>query len=53
MIGVSDSLFREKLLYEKNLSMSKACKIVRACESSKAQLSQIATKPAPEAAHAI
>ena len=53
VLGVADSLVREKLLYEKNLSLDKACEIVRACESSKAQLSQIATKPAPEAAHAI
>ncbi|XP_045034359.1 uncharacterized protein LOC123475560 [Daphnia magna] len=53
VLGVADPLVRAKLLYERNLTLDKACEIVRACESSKAQLSQIATKSAPEAAHAI
>ena len=53
VLGVADPLVREKLLYERNLTLANACEIVRACESSKAQLSQIATKSAPEAAHAI
>ena len=40
VLGVADPLVREKLLFEKDLLLIKACDIVRACESSKAQLTQ-------------
>jgi hypothetical protein len=53
VLGVADPLVREKLLYEKDLQLATACEIVRACESSKAQLSQIATSSTAEAAHAV
>ncbi len=53
VLGVADPLVREKLLYEKDLLLTTACEIVRACESSKAQLSQINTSSTAEAAHAI
>ncbi|XP_046640221.1 uncharacterized protein K02A2.6-like [Daphnia pulicaria] len=53
VLGVADPYVREKLLYEKDLLLATACEIVRACESSKAQLSQINTSSTAEAAHAI
>ncbi|XP_046459591.1 uncharacterized protein K02A2.6-like isoform X4 [Daphnia pulex] len=53
VLGVADPYVREKLLYEKDLLLATACEIVRACESSKAQLSQINTPSTAEAAHAI
>ncbi|XP_045024072.1 uncharacterized protein LOC123469327 [Daphnia magna] len=53
VLGVADPLVRDKLLFEKDLLLNTACDIVRACESSKAQLSQINTSSTAEAAHAI
>lgn len=45
VLGVADPLVREKLLYENDLKLDKACDIVRACESSKAQLTQFSGSP--------
>ncbi|XP_045028011.1 uncharacterized protein LOC123471141 [Daphnia magna] len=53
VLGVADPLVREKLLFEKDLLLNTACEIVRACESSKAQLSQINTASTTETAHAM
>lgn len=53
VLGVADPLVREKLLYENDLKLDKACDIVRACESSKAQLSQFSAPVATDAAHAV
>ncbi|XP_057378537.1 uncharacterized protein K02A2.6-like [Daphnia carinata] len=41
VLGVADGKVREKLLFEKDLTLEKATEITRACESSKSQLSQI------------
>jgi hypothetical protein len=43
VLGVADSQTREKLLFEKTLDLSKACDIVRSCEASRAQLTQMST----------
>ena len=43
VLGVLDSQTREKLLFEKTLDLSKACDIVRSCEASRSQLSQLST----------
>lgn len=43
VLGVADSQTREKLLFEKTLTLAKACDIVRSCEASRAQLSQMST----------
>lgn len=51
MLGVVRDPIREKLLYETGLSLSSACSIVHACESSAIQLSQILSRP--EAVHAV
>ena len=53
VLGVADPLIREKLLFEKYLLLDTACEIVRACESSKTQLSQINTSSTAETAHTI
>ena len=54
VLGVADPLVREKLLFEKDLLLIKACDIVRACESSKAQLTQFGGAQAlPDSAHAL
>lgn len=52
VLGIADPLVREKLLYEKDLQLEKACDIVRACEHSKAQLTHFAS-PAADTAHAL
>jgi hypothetical protein len=41
VLGIADPLVREKLLFEKDLLIVKACEIVRACESAKLQQTQI------------
>lgn len=41
VLGVASDHIREKSLYEAGLSLASACTIVRACESSAIQLSQI------------
>jgi hypothetical protein len=43
VLGVADPLVREKLLYENDLKLAKACNIIRACEASKSQLTIINT----------
>ena len=53
VLGVADPLVREKLLFEQNLLLAKACDIVRACESSKAQLTQIGVSPETGTVHRI
>lgn len=53
VLSVADPLVREKLLYENDLKLDKACDIVRACESSKAQISQFSAPVATDAAHAV
>jgi hypothetical protein len=45
VLGVASDPVREKLLYETNLSLAGACGIVRACEASASQLSQILSPP--------
>lgn len=45
VLGVASEAVREKLLYEGALTLPAACAIVRACEASSAQLSQIASRP--------
>ena len=52
VLGIADPLVREKLLYENDLQLAKACDIVRACEHSKAQLTQFSS-PAVDTAHAL
>ncbi len=52
VLGIADPAVREKLLYEKDLQLEKACDIVRVCEHSKAQLTQFASL-AVDSAHAI
>lgn len=51
VLGVASDAIREKLLFESTLSLLNACSIVRACESSASQLSQIMSRP--EAVHAV
>ncbi|KAI9554977.1 putative uncharacterized protein K02A2.6-like [Daphnia sinensis] len=51
VLGVASDAVREKLLYEHGLSLAGACSIVRACESSSSQLSQI--KSRSDAIHAV
>ncbi|KAI9565072.1 putative uncharacterized protein K02A2.6-like [Daphnia sinensis] len=41
VLGVADTQTREKLLFEKSLDLAKACDFVRACEASRAQLTQM------------
>lgn len=53
VLGVADPLIREKLLYENDLQLAKACDIVRACEASKAQLNLINTPLVTESAHSV
>lgn len=51
VLGVSSDTVREKLLYEHGLSLTSTCAIVRACESSSSQLSQITLRT--DAVHAV
>jgi hypothetical protein len=51
VLGVASDPIREKLLYETGLSLASACAIVRACESSAIQLSQILSRQ--ESVHAV
>ena len=51
VLGVASDQVREKLLYEGGLTLTSACAIVRACESSSLQLSQISSRP--EAVNAL
>lgn len=53
MLGVADPFVREKLLYEKDLLLEKACDIVRACVSSNAQLTLIGAPTVVDSAHAL
>lgn len=53
VLGINNPLVREKLLYEKDLLLDKACEIAWACESSKAQLTQINTSSAADNAYAL
>ena len=53
VLGVADPLVREKLLYENDLKLAKACDIIRACEASKSQLTIINTPSMTESAHAV
>ena len=53
VLGVADPLVREKLLYENNLQLAKACDIIRACEASKAQLNLINTPLVTDSAHVV
>ena len=53
VLGVADPLVREKLLYENDLKLAKACDIIRACEASKSQLTIINTPSTAESAHAV
>jgi hypothetical protein len=52
MLGVADSLVREKLLYENDLKLAKGCVVLRACETSRNQLTIINTPSATESTHA-
>jgi hypothetical protein len=51
VLGVASDVVREKLLYDQGLTFASACAIVRACESSSSQLSQIAVRS--DAVHAL
>ena len=53
VLGVADPLVREKLLYENDLKLAKACDVIRACETFKNQLTIINTPSAAESAHAV
>ena len=53
VMGVAYPLVREKLLFEQNLLLAKSCDIVRACESSKAQITQIGVSPDTGSVHRI
>ena len=44
VLGVANEQVREKLLFEAELSLAKACSIVRACESASSQLTQMASR---------
>jgi hypothetical protein len=51
LLGVASDLVREKLLYENGITLTSACSIVRACESSSSQLNQIS--PRSESVNAL
>lgn len=51
VLGVASDAVREKLLYDHGLPLPGACAIVRACESSSSQLSQITLRT--DAVHAV
>jgi hypothetical protein len=53
VLGVADPLVREKLLYENDLKLAKACDVIRACETSRNQLTIINTPSAAESTHAV
>jgi hypothetical protein len=51
VLGVTSDVVREKLMYDHGFTFVSACAIVRACESSSSQLSQIAVRS--DAVHAV
>ena len=53
MIGVADATVREKLLFEKDLTLAKAVDILRACEASRLQLENIWAAGAVQAVHQL
>jgi hypothetical protein len=53
VLGVADASTREKLLFEKDLSLVKALDILRACEASKIQLESMKAAGAVQTVHQL
>ena len=53
VFGILDSSVREKLLFEKDLTFTKACEIVRACEAARSQLQKIHPQPEVNTVHRL